>query len=263
VGQSSIIYRDVTAVAPATTHFPEWVVAFENLGFVRLGRVQGVVDPGGIEALAADYTPEDRALMIAAEAVPTMVMAAPDGSAFADVDWFWGGPSVRIRTLTTDGRLLATDRGWEYMPAWPVSLRSTGRYRSLAQEQRLPAARGRSLEIVADADAATLWERHRVHLARRKAVPEPHDALAGYIRLAERAFAHEERSADRSRTASFAALVLVLAAYFILLPLLVPQARTAWGFVVVLLGGALLAFAIPRPLVAWVRYLRWIRPRFR
>jgi hypothetical protein len=30
-----------------------------------------------------------------------------------------------------------------------------------------------------------------------------------------------------------------------------------------LLGGVLLAFVTPRPLVAWVRYLRWIRPRFR
>lgn len=261
--QSSIIYRDVTAVAPATTHFPEWVVAFENLGFVPLGRVQGVVDPGGIEALAADYAPEDRAQLIAAEAVPTMVMAAPDGSAFADVDWFWSGPSVRIRTLTTDGRLLATDRAWEHMPAWPVALRSAARYRSLAQEQRLPAARGRSLEVVAGADAATLWERHRAHLARRNAAPEAHDTLAGYIRLAERAFEHEQHSADRSRTATVTALVLVLVAYFTLVPLLVPQARTAWGVVALLLGGALLAFAIPRPLVAWVRYLRWIRPRFR
>jgi uncharacterized membrane protein affecting hemolysin expression len=94
-------------------------------------------------------------------------------------------------------------------------------------------------------------------------VPEPHDTLAGYIRLAEMAFAHEQHSADRSRTATIAALVLVLAAYLILVPLLVPQARTASGVVALLLGGVLLAFVTPRPLVAWVRYLRWIRPRFR
>jgi len=177
-----MIYRDVTAVAPADAHFPEWVVALENVGFVRLGRVQGVVDPGGVEAIAAGYQPEDREQLIAAERAPTVVLGAADGSAFADVDWFWGRPSVRIRTLTTDGRLVATHRAWAQMPAWPASLRNAARYRSLAQEQRLSSARGRSLEVVADADAATLWERHRALLARLKAVPEPHDTLAGNIR---------------------------------------------------------------------------------
>jgi hypothetical protein len=254
-------YRDVTAVAPATTHFPEWVVALENLGFVQLGRVQAIVDPGGAEA--ADYAPADREQLIAAERVPTVVLAAADGSAFADVDWFWSGPSVRIRTLTTDGRLVATHRAWAQMPAWPASLRKAARYRSLAQEQRLSAARGRSLEVVSGADAATLWERHRAHLARLRAVPEPHDTLAVYIRLAERGFEHEERSADRSRTATFVALPLVLTVFLAVVPLLVPQARTVWGFVAVLLLAALLAFVVARPLVAWVRYLRWIRPRFR
>lgn len=256
-------YRDVTAVAPATTHFPEWVVALEDLGFVRLGRVQGVIEPGGIEALAADYEPEARELMVAAERVPTVVLVAPDGSAFADVDWFWGGPSVRIRTLATDGRLISTHRAWEHMPSWPSALQSTRRYASLKQEQRLSAARGRSLKVVAEGDAATLWEAHRAHLGRLKAVPEPHDTLAGYIRLAERAFEHEERIADRSRTATFAALILLLAAFLILVPLLVPQARTVWGFVAVLLLAGLLAFVVARPLVAWVRNVRWIRPRFR
>lgn len=256
-------YRDVTAVAPATTHFPEWVVALEDLGFVQLGRVQGEIEPGGIEALAADYEPEARELMVAAERVPTVVLVAPDGSAFADVDWFWGGPSVRIRTLATDGRLISTHRAWVQMPAWPASLSKAARYRSLAQEQHLSAARGRSLEVVAGVDAATIWERHRAHLARLKAVPEPHDTLAGYIRLAERAFEHEERSADRSRAATFVALPLVLTAFLAVVPLLVPQARTVWGFVAVLLLAALLAFVVARPLVAWVRYLRWIRPRFR
>jgi len=136
-----MIYRDVTAVAPADAHFPEWVVALENVGFVRLGRVQGVVDPGGVEAIAAGYQPEDREQLIAAERAPTVVLGAADGSAFADVDWFWGRPSVRIRTLTTDGRLVATHRAWAQMPA-----------------------------------------RHRALLARLKAVPEPHDTLAGNIR---------------------------------------------------------------------------------
>jgi len=33
--------------------------------------------------------------------------------------------------------------------------------------------------------------------------------------------------------------------------------------VAVLLFAALLAFVVARPLGTWVRYLRWIRPRFR
>lgn len=230
MGRLSITYRDVTSVAPAITHFPEWVVALENLGFVRLGRVQGVVDPGGIEALASDYRPEDLEQLIAAERVPAVVLAAADGSSFVDVDWFWGGPSVRFRTLTTDGRLVSTCRAWEHMPAWPVKLRYAERFRSLAQEQRLWAVRGRSLEIVADADAAVLWERHRAHLARLAAVPEPHDTLAGYIRISERTFTHEQRTADRARTASFVALVLLGVLFVTIVPELVPAAGSPWGW---------------------------------
>jgi hypothetical protein len=259
----SISYRDVTAVAPATTHFPEWVIALENLGFVRLGRVQGVIDPGGIEALAADYEPEARDQMVAAEQLPTVVLAAPEGSAFVDVDWFWGAPSVRFRTLTTDGRLVSTHRAWEQMPAWPVALQPVQRYRILAQEQRLSAARGRSLEIVADGDATTMWESHRAHLTRLAASPEPHDTLAGYIRLAERAFEHEERIAERTRPATIAALILLIGAVLAVALLLVPPARTIWRLVVLLLLAALLARFAPHPVVAWVRYVRWIRPRFR
>lgn len=258
----SISYRDVTAVAPAATHFPEWVVALENLGFVRLGRVLGDVVPGGIEALAADYEPVLRDQMIAAQQVPTVVLAAPDGSAFADVDWFWGGPSVRIRTLTTDGRLVSTHRAWEYMPAWPTSLRSAARFRRLAQEERLSAARGRSLEVVVDADASELWQRHGAHLARQGATPEPHDSLAGYIRLAERALEHEQRSAERARPAAATALVMLVVLFLTIVPLLVPAARSPWGVVGLLVGCAVLVWAA-RPVAVWVRYVRWIRPRFR
>jgi hypothetical protein len=259
----SISYRDVTAAAPAITHFPEWVVALENLGFIRLGRVQGELVPDGIEALAADYEPVDRDQLIAAEQVPTVVLAAPDGSAFADVDWFWGGPSIRIRTLTTDGRLVSTHRAWEHMPAWPTTLRSVARYRSLAQEQRLSEARGRSLEIVADVDAATLWERHRAHLTQLAATPEPHDTLAGYIRLAERAYEHDQRCSDRARPATVAVLVLLTVLCLTLVPAFVPAARSSWGLLVDALAVVVLVWLASRPLAAWVRYVRWVRPRFR
>jgi hypothetical protein len=261
VGQLSISYRDVTAVAPAVTHFPEWVVALENIGFVRLGRVQGDVVPGGIEELMDDYEPQARDEAIAAHQVPVVVLAAPDGSAFADVDWFWGGPSVRFRTLTTDGRLVATHRAWEHMPAWPRPLRRVQRYRSLAQEQRLSASRGRSLEVVAGADAATMGDRHRAHLARLSARPEPHDSVAGYIRLAERAFEHEQRISDRARPATVAAMLLLVGGFVTALVLLWSNRSPAALAVVVL--GALLVLWAQLPLAVWVRYARWVRPRFR
>jgi len=263
VGQSSISYRDVTANASATTHFPEWVVALENLGFVRIGRVQCVLHPDGIEGLAADYGPEDRDRLIAAEQVPTVVLAAPDGSAFADVDWLWGGPSVRIRTLSTDGRLVSTHRAWEFMPPWPVKLQRATRFRTLMGEQRLSAARGRSLEIVREADAATLWEAHRAHLTRAGAEPEPHDTVAGYIRLSERAIEHELRSAERMPVASLAVGIAVLGVFLTLALLLVPAASSALGGVALLVSGIALVWLLQFPIVAWVRYVRWIRPRFR
>jgi hypothetical protein len=263
VERTSISYRDVTSVAPAVIHFPEWVVALENLGFVRLGRVQTVLHPDGIEGLAGDYEPDDRDRLIAAEQVPTVVLAAPDGSAFADVDWFWGGPSVRIRTLSTDGRLVSTHRAWEFMPAWPVKLQRATRFRTLMGEQRLSEARGRSLEIVRDADAATLWEAHRAHLTRVRATPEPHDTVAGYIRLSERAIEHELRSAERMPVASLAVEVAVLAVLLTLALVLVPAASSALGGVGVLVSGIGLAWVLQFPIVAWVRYVPWIRPRFR
>lgn len=261
--RTSISYLDVTAEAPAVTHFPEWVVALENLGFVRLGRVQGVVHPDGIEGLAADYAPEDRDRLVAAEQVPTVVLAAPDGSAFADVDWFWGGPSVRIRTLSTDGRLVSTHRGWEHMPAWPPRFRALLRYRSLTGEQRLAAARGRNLELVPDADAATLWDRHRAGLVRLAVTPEPHDSLAGYIRLAERAYDHESRCSDRARPATVVAVLLLMALLLTLVPALVAGARSSWGLVGLVLVTVALVWLAAKPLAVWMRYVRWIRPRFR
>lgn len=261
--RTSISYRDVTSVAPAVTHFPEWVVALENLGFVRLGRVQTVVHPDGIEGLAGDYKPADRDRLIAAEQVPTVVLAAPDGSAFADVDWFWGGPSVRIRTLSTDGRLVSTHRAWEFMPAWPVKLQRATRYRTLRGEQRLSEARGRSLEIVREADAATLWESHRAHLSRVRAAPEPHDTVAGYIRLSERAIEHELRSAERSPAATLVAELAVIGAFLTLALVLVPGAASPLGLVGLLACGLVLVWVVQFPIVAWVRYVRWIRPRFR
>jgi hypothetical protein len=170
---------------------------------------------------------------------------------------------VRIRTLTTDGRLVSTHLAWERMPAWPLALRSVQRFRSLAGEQRLSAARGRSLDVIPGADATTLWGSHRDRLARLSATPEPHDTLAAYIRLSERAFAHEQRSAHRANPATIAALLLLIGAVLVLVPVAVPAARSPWGVLVLIVLAAVLAVAAPRPLVAWVRYVTWIRPRFR
>ena len=149
------------------------------------------------------------------------------------------------------------------MPAWPVKLRPAARFRTLMGEQRLSAARGRSLLIVPDADAAALWEAHRSQLARVKATPEPHDTLAGYIRLSERAIEHEFRSSRRIPAASLVTEVVVLGIILTLASVLVPGAGSVAGVVVLLVCGLVLAWVLQYPVVAWVRYIRWIRPRFR
>ena len=50
------------------------------------------------------------------------MLAAPDASAFVGVDWFYGMPSVRLRSLLADGRLVETQRAWDRMPSQPLAL---------------------------------------------------------------------------------------------------------------------------------------------
>ena len=56
--------------------------ALEELGFRRVGRIGAVVVPGGVEALARGYPPDQRELFNEHAPIPSDVLRAPDGSAF-------------------------------------------------------------------------------------------------------------------------------------------------------------------------------------
>ncbi len=84
----TVDFRDVTAEAPPVIHFPHVVREFEHLGFVPLGRMARVITPGGHGAAARAYPGRHRGTFLQMTAVPPVVLAGPDQTAFVLVDWW-------------------------------------------------------------------------------------------------------------------------------------------------------------------------------
>jgi len=256
-------HRDATGDEHTRSSFPEIVEALEELGFRRVGRIGAVVVPGGVEALARGYPPDQRELFTERAPIPSDVLRAPDGSAFVDVAWFWGWPSVRFRSLMTTGALVETVRRWDGMPPWPRSKHRSYRYADVEHEMTRSATSDRSI-LTADGSPAELWEAHRAQLAAQQkqgGAPVRHESLESALWLTRRAYEHDDAVVRRANRAvvilifpvcfvlgAAAALVLdVLLYYFVLVPTAI---------------GVLMLVVLPWAQVRlW--YLRWIRPSFR
>lgn len=192
-------YVDASDSTDLRVDFPEVVDELEGLGFAPVGRV--LLDVGLFEAkkIADDYLPEDHDAFLAHWDVPMPVLASPDGTAFADVSWWWGGPSVRIRTELTDGSMAETRRTWDNKPALPRLLRFLWRRYDIEREMMRASVppRGRSTRIRSGPDVAALWEAHEEHVAdygrSRGATPVRHEALETYLRIATQAVGHDEK----------------------------------------------------------------------
>lgn len=259
----SVDFQDVSADAPKDVHFPDVVQGFEALGHVRLGRLRRVVRPGGRDRVARAYPEEHRPVLLARSDVPPVVLAAPDASAFAMVDWWWGMPEVRLRTALTTGHVVETRRAWDWAPVWPRALAPAARHLCPAGEQRRSQARGRGVRLAAG-DPAALWQAHLDHVEHYRRVhggaPVPHRDLEQAAALSRRLAVHDLRTETRRAQLNLA-LVLTWVA---LVSLLLVLTAAAGGGVLLLVPAVVIGVMVLalRRLTARLRYWAVVRPPF-
>lgn len=256
-------YRDATGEEDTRSSFPEIVEQLEQLGFRRLGRIGAAVVPGGVDALAKGYPPGQRELFNAHAPIPADVLGAPDSSAFVDVAWFWGWPSVRFRSLMSSGALVETVRRWDAMPPWPRAMRRSYRYADAEHEMTRWSTSDRPIQV-ADGSPAELWETHRRSLAAhadRQGPPMRHESLESALWLTRRAYEHDSAVVRR---ANRTLLVLVVVVGLALGGLAAPVLESLLLSLVLApmaVGALMLAVAPWLQIRLW--YLPWIRPSFR
>jgi len=260
-------YWDATYDLPAPMDYADVVAALVDDGFTPLGRA-GVRHEDGILSLAKGYRDADKELFFQHVDRPSTVLTAPDGCTYADVSWFWGSPSIRMRTSLRDGSLVETLRQWDQPPGAPESLRRHRKNLDIAKEMTRFSVpeRGRSIHIVRDATGAELWRVHQRHLAIygdiRRSDPAEVRGMPGYLVLTERAFAHDWAANERHRHVTFAvvaAFAVAMLTGFGFSPVTVGVAR---GLLAIALG-YLVAVVFTCWLQSSFRYLpRWLRPAY-
>jgi hypothetical protein len=260
------VYTDVTDRDGAAPPHPDQVVAFQELGYQVLGLVTLDVDPGGFEAVAADYAPGDREQALEHFTDPATVLRSADGLVLAQVCWFWSGPGLVLKTWMSDESLVETWRRWPVVPPWPGKRAAAWRYATVEGEMTRQAADGRSVATVPDADPDRLDEAHRAHVrayaetygCEPVAAPE---AMPEVLAALERATVHMWRVAEvYARAGNILVVLIALAAAawsWAVLEVAVPWAPL-WAVCGVL--GALLS--LHRFSVRFA-YTRWWRPAYR
>lgn len=242
---------------------PELRAGFEALGFRVLGAAMRVFPTEAqLERLAAGYVKVDRELFREWGGRPYQVLAAPDGTAFVRLGWFWSGRYAEFSTVLPDGRLVTTLTDWGVDPAWPRQIRrwyaaTTDRH----SEQHLWCAPSASARVV-DGSAADLWSAHRAQVAdvQGGAAPSWHHGLVDALALYDAAQSSRNRSARRARLLAgllgfLVALVPVVALSAVLLP----------GFaasVVLGLVGWVVCVVAQKQLWLRARHWLWLHPRF-
>lgn len=260
------VYTDVTqADGPPAPH-PEEVVAFQEIGYDVLGLVHLDVDPGGIADLAADYSPEDGAVLLERGALPSTVLRSADGQVQASVAWFWSEPAVQLRTWMDDDSLVETHRRWPAVPPWPRRRASAWRYATVEGEMTRQAADGRSIATVPEADATRLDQAHRAHV---RAYAETYGCspvaapgtMADALTSFERATVHMWRVGEvyaRTGNVVLVAIALAVAAWSWALH----AASVPWAVLWSLCGVVTLLLSLNRFSVRFA-YTRWWRPAYR
>ena len=196
-----IEYVDVTNDPDDRVDYPEIVRVFLDLGFQQVGRVLARPTDGTLEEVAAgfgDLADETLEHMT----VPTPVLRSPDGMAFAEVSWFFGSPSVRIRTRLEDGSMAETLRRWDSPP--PVISAMAGFWKTIDIDQEMSKAHnprgGRSILVVPNATATILWDQHRQHVweyaSARSTEPVRHETLGDHLEMTRAGFDHAAQTED-------------------------------------------------------------------
>lgn len=237
-----IEYVDVTNDPDDRVDYPEIVRVFLDLGFEQVGRVLARPVDGTFEEMAAGYG------YLADEAlehmtVPTPVLRSPDGTAFAEVSWFFGSPSVRIRTRLRDGSMAETLRRWDNPP--PVISEMAEFWKAIDIDRQMSRAHnpmgGRSILVVPDATATILWGEHRRHVweyaSARSTEPGRHETLDDHLAMVRAGFDHALRTEDT--TAGW--WVPLMYAYTAVW-MMVVAALTVFGFRALFVDGELSTF---------------------
>ncbi|HXH81059.1 hypothetical protein [Nocardioides sp.] len=186
--------RPATTIVDATeTEFrdpllPSLISELEAQGFKVLGRVAT-----NVPVSRNDYVydqPERQRLAVWRARPASTVLAATDGTSFANVDTFGDAPLVRLRTELSDGLLIET-----------VGVALAGVLRPRRGIDPLAGftvgnAPGRSVRLNATADPQEVLASHALHLdevvARRDASPIHHVDRAQAVRQSQLAAAHTE-----------------------------------------------------------------------
>ncbi|GAA2739852.1 hypothetical protein GCM10009867_37600 [Pedococcus aerophilus] len=244
-------------------HHPELVEELEGLGLLPAGCL--VLDNGNDPSLAwtASYDEDASRYFLENTERPEPILVTPCATVAVEVSDWYGGASMRVRTLMADGALVETKLRWPCMPPWPRKMQRAVRLTTLETEMTRHAASGRSV-LVADGTPAQVLARHRDHVRRvereRTTVAVPLGSLDDVVDVANTAFKHAEQVETASvlvvglahMVAVLIALVLVVVGFwhrsFWLLALVVPVAGVAWWASV--------------PLVVMARKWRSIRPPF-
>jgi hypothetical protein len=140
-------YREVPWLVEYASH-RGLVVAFQETGLLPAGCV--VLDDGsdGPPAWTESYDDEARAYFLQQHERPAPVLATPDGTCLVEVSDMHGAPSVRARSVMTDGTLVETLLRWPTVPPWPRRLNRARALTTVDVEMTRQAARGRIVSVV-------------------------------------------------------------------------------------------------------------------
>ncbi len=258
---SDLVFGTVAVPADGPPpYYPEVVASLEAAGFRRVGGLLAELSPEQIEELVGAYESQVQEELRRSAHTPETILVAPDGSAFAGVDWFFGMPSVRIRTLLADGRVVETMRAWDRMPDQPLAMAPYAARLRLRREQD-HSARGRLVTLV-EGDALGVWTAHQDAVARSEVTPVSHRTLGQAQELWRQCFLHDARIEMRVGPASRFVLYGLQVVGLTLMALFVLLGQPWWA-----VGTAGVCIAIVVVLVFrvtwWLRYSAWLRPRFR
>jgi hypothetical protein len=234
----------------------------EERGFRLLGGC-ALAEPGlrAVDQLSGAYRPEDADEFARQARLPSQVLGAPDGSAFAHLAWLFDCRFAVLSSVLADGILLQTCVDWEADPVWPRRLARHFRRTTDRRTEQLVLATDRSAEVVAGG-VGRAWETHRERLAGHGAPVRDHTRLDDFVALHEAESRARATWSRRVRVVSFLVAFLVVLVPFELFTVL--AGSQAWWVDAAAVGVAGV-LAVGLHVVVWLRLrtARWLRPPFR
>lgn len=187
------IYRDVSTepdAAARATKGPELHQELLDLGFEPVGYVERRITIASEKERAQvqkAYAEPDASdiIKIAEEGEVLEILKSPDARALATVKQSYGGPIVRFRTVSEDGRIVDTSSPAPRNPLYRNRL--AGLFSKLFGARDSSAAKKRSGHYTQtkSAGVADLWARHQEHvrsiLGPDAEALRPHDSVAIFV----------------------------------------------------------------------------------